>query len=48
MYMHGGVNPADVLICKRFLTCIAGQLAGNLRAAMSVHFVIDAVQFTLI
>jgi uncharacterized protein len=51
-YMHGGVNQPMFLFVNGsilgFLLALLVNWRGNLRAAMSVHFVIDAVQFSLI
>jgi membrane protease YdiL (CAAX protease family) len=51
-YMHGGVNQPIFLFVNGsilgFLLALLVNWRGNLRAAMSVHFIIDAVQLTLI
>jgi membrane protease YdiL (CAAX protease family) len=51
-YMHGGVSQPIFLFVNGsilgFLLALLVNWRGNLRAAMSVHFVIDAVQLTLI
>jgi membrane protease YdiL (CAAX protease family) len=51
-YMHGGVNQPLFLFVNGsilgFLLALLVNWRGNLRAAMAVHFVIDAVQLTLV
>ncbi len=50
-YMHGGVYQPLFLFVNGsvlgFLIALLVNWRGNLRAAMSVHFLIDALQFTL-
>ncbi|MGO9605810.1 MAG: lysostaphin resistance A-like protein [Candidatus Binataceae bacterium] len=51
-YMHGGVNQPPFLFVNGsilgFLLALLVDWRGNLRAAMAIHFVIDAIQLTLL
>jgi membrane protease YdiL (CAAX protease family) len=51
-YMHGGIHQPLFLFANGsilgFLLALLVNWRGDLRAAMSIHFTIDALQFSLI